>query len=133
MRRPGASPRGVASPRGMGARLSQVIEWLFIAPWRLVAIVALVALPLLVTSELSARDQRERLRASEAREATSAAERAAGTFADHLFAVRTGLALLRPSNLTSGPIAPYVGLDIDRVQQALRVAISAMGDEVARL
>jgi len=114
----------------ISARFSLPIELLFVSSWRLVAIVAVIALPLLILSELSARDQRAQLRASESEVALKAAERAAVTFGEHLFGIRNGVGAMAHY----GPI--YIATrskDGDETSRLLEVARTALGDEVVRV
>ena len=114
----------------MGQRLSRAVEWLFIAPWRFVALVALVAIPVLILSELSARDQREQLRASEEQVLRNAAERAAATFGGHVLGIRNAISTLPGLE----PVRSVVKLhDTQRTGLDLYLTKNTIGDEVIRL
>ncbi len=114
----------------MGERLSRAVEWLFIAPWRLVLLVALVALPLLLTSELSSREQREQLRASEERAAVSAAQRAAATLGGRLLAIRDGISGTIIAESLNHAVSNRDSYETGRL---LAIARGSMGDEVLRI
>jgi len=109
---------------------SRPIEWLFLSPWRLVAFVALIALPLLIVSEISSRDQRAQLQASESQVTLKAAERAAATFGGQLLGIRNGVAAL----VDVDPIRFALASDQrDEASRFLAVAGTALGDEVVRM
>ncbi|HEY6203189.1 MAG TPA: ATP-binding protein [Candidatus Limnocylindria bacterium] len=114
----------------VSTRLSRPIEWLFLSWWRLVAVVALIALPLLIVTEISSRDQRTQLQASESQVTLKAAERAAATFGGQVLGIRNGVAAV----LLVDPIRIAVASnDHDEASRLLTIARTALGDEVVRM
>lgn len=114
----------------VSARFSGPIEWLFLTPWRLVVFVALIALPLLIVSEISSRDQRAQLQASEAQVTLKTAERAAATFDGQLLGIRNGVAALVDVDPLRIALASD---DRDEASRLLTIAGTALGDELVRM